>query len=351
MTAPTEDPRVPWYIDAQARHRAKTMRLLAYMGLAGREGVMGAGHCKVTALSTPGAAVQIAPGAWGVLARHAGGDFEAYTDKLQTALVRAVSPTDATPGGRTDLVVLRVLNPNVTEVGSSIGTPADPQNGPYWDVVVVEGVTPNLNTVTGYNPNWSAIPLARIVRPASTGIVQQNQIVELRSLVDLSGERIVILDTPPAIPPPIAQQVWTGVVPCVTPSSYPKTQTTFINWPSQAAFSVPIPSWAKTCDVQVLVNPEINGNVYGEMRLTLDDVAVDLTPTLYNYNFASTIGPEQYLTAVFGSFTVPAAKAGKIVTLRTQGRSLANDTAHPGVMSTHAGCYVSMQLNFKKAVA
>ena len=349
MTTP-EQPRVPAFIDANARHRMRTLRVLCYAALAGREGVLEADDMKVRALSTPGPSITVDPGTFGVLARHVGGDFEAYVDKLPSQLTRGVNPTDAAVGGRTDLVVARVLNPYVTETGVSIPAPASAQDGPYWDIQVIEGVTPNINSVTAWNANMSAIPLARIVRPANTGIVQQSHIVDLRSLVDLSGERIVIIDNPPPDPPPIAQQLWTGVADCTgVTSSYTRSQTSFTNWPAPASWQVPVPSWAKTADVIAIVNPEINGNVYGELQLTLDGTAIEKTPTRYNYNYARTIGPEQYVTTVMGSFPIPSGKAGKIVNLRMQGRSLSNNAStHPGTMTTHTGCYVHVQINFKR---
>lgn len=349
MADPTQ---VPAFIDANARHQLSTLRVINYAALAGREGVFEAGDFKVSAQAAPDGTVNVAPGVAGILARHSGGFREAYVGKFASQVTRALSPTDATVGGRSDLVVLRVLNPYVTEVGSSIPNPADLENGPYWDVVVVEGVPPNINTVGAYAPNWSAIPLARIVRPPNTTIVQQGHIVELRSLVDLSGERLVIVDNPPAVPPPIASQLWTGVRAATGDSQIGTVQTAWTNWPAEGSFDVPVPSWAKTADVLLFVNGEIDGNVYGEMRLTIDGSTLSMPPTRYNYNYARTIGPEQYVTMVAGTFEIPTGKAGKVVALRTQGHSLSNNSGtHPGKMKTHAGCYVSAQINFKKGVS
>jgi len=76
----------PWYIDAEARHMASTQRLLANMATEGQEGVLAAEHLSVRALATPGAGITCSPGGYGVLARHAGGNFETYLGKVSSSL-------------------------------------------------------------------------------------------------------------------------------------------------------------------------------------------------------------------------------------------------------------------------
>lgn len=355
MSSP-EDPRVPWYIDTLARHRPRTMRLLAYMALAGRQGVLGNTHCRVTALTTPGAAVAVAPGAFGVLNTAVGGEYEAYVDKFGTQLLRDVPATDATPGGRTDLVVLRVENPSAVGTGGSWAIPEDPENGPYWDVRVIPGVTPNINSVVAHNPAWTAIPLARITRPANTGIVQQSHIHDLRSLVDLSGERIIIVDNPPPTPPPIAQTEFgqTDVA-----SSYEEligTQGAFVNFPNQVAYSVPVPSWAVEMDFQLTCNMYFINNCWGEVRLTMDGSAVAAPVNIFDYNWQ----PDNIQQAdmrsllIAGKAAIPAAKRGKIVEIRPQARFLNNVGGSPNSHSassklmTGRGCVMVARILFKR---
>src|SRR5690606_39772012 len=118
----------PWYIDAEARHQAQTQRLLAYAAIEGKEGVLADDHLAVKDLETPGAAIQVNPGGYSILARHTGGEFEAYVGKIPEAVTVDVSPTDSS-GERTDLVILRVENPYVQ--GSGVWSqPTDPLNGP-----------------------------------------------------------------------------------------------------------------------------------------------------------------------------------------------------------------------------
>jgi hypothetical protein len=337
----------PIYVDEQALHTAQAIRLLAYGAVDGQQGVMATGHLTVQALPTPAGAIQVLPGGYSVLAKHLGGDFEAYVGKTSVAEQVNVSPVGSS-GSRTDLVILRIENPYVSGAGSWT-IPVDPVAGPYAHIRVIEGVPANTQDIIGYNNTWSAITLARITRPANTGIVQQSHITDLRSLADLRGQRITIINNPPPTPPPVAYPLWTGVVECHANSTHLKTQTTFHDWPSEVNFSVPIPAWATTADMFVAVNPEIDGNVYGDLRMTLDGNPVDAPPVIYNYNYARTVGPEQYTTIVAGNITIPSSVAGKTVPLRMQARSLANDAAHPGKFSTHSGCVVTAQLNFKRA--
>lgn len=337
----------PIYIDQQALHAASVIRLMAYAAAEGKQGVLMPGHLPVQAMPTPAGQVQVMPGGYSILAKHQGGDFEAYLGKVLAAEPVQVNPTDSS-GPRTDLIILRVENPYVAGAGSW-PVPSDAVNGPYVYPRVIEGVPPGTNNVIAVNASWSAITLARITRPANTGVVQQADITDLRSLAKLDGERITIINNPPPEPPPIAYPLWTGSKEVNDNSTHTKSQTSFHDWPAEGSFQVPIPEWAQLADVLVLVNPEIDGNVYGDLRITLDGQATDLNPAIYNYNYARTIGPEQYLTAVAGPVTIPASLRGKVVTLRLQARSLANDSAHPGRFITHQGCYVTAQLNFKRA--
>lgn len=340
--------RIPWYIDASAIHQPATMRMLAYMALAGREGVLGQDHLKVTALSTPGAAIQVAPGAFGALNRAQGGEFEAYCDKLPSSYQVAVPATDATVGGRTDLVIARVLNPYVSESGSSIPIPASPAEGPYWDVQVVTNVAPNTNSIRSTNPNYSAITLARIVRPINTGVVQPGHIVDLRSLVDLSGERIIIIDNPPPSPPPISTALWTNSLHFPTVTAFSYNTTAWTDWPATAFFDVPIPSWAVECDIFGSFNPQYTDDVWGEARLMFGTTAGPAVMYDENVTAGQTVnGPQQLVIPMSGTYAIPTDQRGKVVRVKLQNRALAPGD-HPGNLGTRNGVYLQLQLSFKR---
>lgn len=345
-------PRVPWYIDANARHEPSTMRLLAYMALAGREGVLGADHLAVRAMPTPSGQIRVAPGAFGINNTALGGQYEAYVDKLPEQVVADVNATDA--AARTDLVVCRVKNPYVEGTGDW-PIPLDAVNGPYWDVDVIHGVPPNTTSVHVYNAAYSAITLARIQRPANTGIVLQSHITDLRSLVDLSGERIIIVDNPPAEPPPVTQQYWTESTPIDQSGNFPSTQKNWTNWPEKASWPIPVPPWAMGFDLNVILNPEVDGNVWGEMRPVINNGSIQndpcgIIPSEYDFNYKGGPGPERNLHMIGGTGTLQPAHRGKVVNFRLQTRSSATDwiSAHPGKLYQTRGTRVNIWINFKK---
>lgn len=341
----------PWYIDAQARHLATQQRLLAYAAVEGQEGVLANEHFAVRALGTPTDQVQAMPGGYSVLARHLGGNFEAYLGKLQEAEPVSVSPTSSS-GPRTDLVILRIENPYVSGSGSW-AMPNDPIGGPYAFIRVIEGVPANINHVSGHNNTWSAITLARITRPASTGIVTQAHITDLRSLAKLDGQRVIIIENPPADPPPIAQQYWTESTPCDANDVLLKTQNTFTNYPAEASWQVPVPAWATGFDLLAWLNPEIDNHVFGEMRIAMSAGSVNndpggAVPARYDVNFPQNgPGPIRELFMVGGTVFLQPALRGKVVTMKLQARSL-DAGNHPGKLKTAIGTRVNVMINFKR---
>lgn len=342
MTSPG---RVPWYIDAAARHRARTMRLLAYNAVNGQEGVLGADHLRVQALGTPGAQVQVLPGAFSVLARHVGGSFEAYVDKIDEAQLVSIPATSA--AGRTDLLVLRILNPYVSEVGGSIQQPVSPQDGPYWDIVPIMGVTSGTNHVSAYNPGWSAITLALITRPANTGIVQAGHITQLRNIVAPRSitERIIIApaENPPSTAPPIAHDIWSGTKHLATSSTFASTVTVFTDWPAGAFWDVPIPSWATQLDIFGSSNPTFNNPLWGEARL---DFGGNAGPSTV-YDEQDPNGLAKTVIIFGGSYNVPTTQRGKIVRVKMQHRNI-DPANHSGVLTTRNGVNANLILIFKR---
>ncbi len=250
----------PWYIDANARHVGATQRLVAFMAMQGEEGVLRDTDLKVTALPTPGAAVNVAPGGYSVKATHA--DLELYLGKIpiqEQATVNAVPST----GERTDLVILRIENPSVGET-TIWSSPADPLNGPYAHIRVIEGVTAGTNSVKSHNNTWSAITLAKIIRPANTGVVNPEHITGLRSLADPAQQRINI---PGQAPPPIAVPDPVVNVPCPGEEELPPAVIDWAHWPTVLA-TLAVPFWATHCRVLALIfNTEARtGRAAGQFR-------------------------------------------------------------------------------------
>lgn len=349
----------PWVIDQNALITAQQARLLAYMACNGSQGVLGNAHLTVSPTTTPSATVNIAPGAFAIKNTGVGGDFEAYVGKFSVADTVTLTPTGA--AARTDLIIGRVENPYAAGTGSW-AFPADQAAGPYWFIRGIEGVTPtNIPDVVTWNPTWSAIPLARITRPANTGIVQASHITDLRALVTLATERITVIQQPtpdptPQVPNPttptpttpdvpvVSHDIWTGVVHCSAASTLSHTQSAWIDWPAVATFQVPVPSWAVTCDFLGSFNPQYDDDTYGEVRLKFNDGAT--LPITFDENEDS--GYQRANIPVVGVYDLPANVRGKVITVKLQAHML-DPSNEPGNLKTRAGVYLALQINFKRA--
>ncbi len=337
----------PLVIDANARHDADAFRALCELASEGQEGVRGPTHLAVKALLTPGGAVAADPGVYSVKNTAAGAAFENYVGVVKVAEQVAVTPTDSS-GPRTDLVILRVENPYV----GGTGTWADPPSattGPYAHIRVIEGVPPNTQSVKGFNSTWTAITLARITRPASTGIVTQAHITDLRSLIDLKSERIVIITNPPAIPPPIAYDSYfdvkthSGASQSIGPAT-----TSWVAFPAQANWDIPIPSWACGADVFVnLVNARLQTKgAIGEYRVNIGDGAITTVPTTFDLAHTATIpGWERHPIVAAGSVQIPSSMRGRVHEFRPEMRITANDG---GTLNWTPGTTCVIQVAFKR---
>jgi hypothetical protein len=334
----------PAFIDANARHDANVLRALGELVSEGQEGVRGATHLAVKALTTPGGAITVAPGVYSVKNTAAGGSYENYVGKVLENEQVSVTPTDSS-GARTDLVVLRIENPYVAGAGTW-AEPASPADGPYAHVRVIEGVPANTQTVKAVNGTWTALTLARITRPANTGIVTQAHITDLRSMIDLTVERIVVINNPPADPPPIAQSVWTESTPVGNNAELRHTDTAWTQFPTGVSWKVPIPSWALGVDTLVLCQPAlISGDFIGEMRLAFDNDQVGTVPVNVNENLD---GQTRYRTTLMisGTETLPASLRGREVTLRVQGRSTSSGLG--GRLVCQPGTRFYLNMTFKR---
>lgn len=339
----------PIYIDSSALHSAQAIRLLAYSAVEGRQGVLDKAHLSVAALPTPAGAIQVLPGGYSVLAKHLGGDFEAYVGKFSVAEQVAVSPTSSS-GPRTDLVIARIENPYVSGAGVW-AVPVDAVNGPYAAIRVIEGVPPNTCDVTGYNNTWSSITLARITRAANTGVVAQADITDLRSLAKLGGERLVVINNPPATPPPIAQQYWTESTPIDNGNQFLGSSVAWTDFPTQATWQVPVPSWATGMDMNILYNPAITGSLWGQMRLVAGPSADPggVIPTEYDVNFPGGPGPARETLMIGGTFYLAPALRGTVVTMKLQAKSNDNSATHPGKLVCSRGTRIAIWLNMKRS--
>lgn len=341
----------PAYVGQNAIHPASVIRLMAYGITAGQRGVFGPFDCEIKALETPGAQIQGMPGGYSVPAKHLGGSYESYDGKWDVAEVVDVSPVDS-GGPRSDLVVLRMEDPYVSGAGSWV-VPADPELGPYIHLRVLENVPADTTDVSQVNSTWSAITLARIDRDASTGIVEQADIVDLRSIAQLGGTRTVVQQVNP---PPIAQASYVQFAASASDPGYANpvggtdtvhdfldADTATKDWPIAATYQVPVPEWAVECDAEFMIyNAQILvGDVYGDMWLDFGGVATPSQTYAVDYNDV----PGRHNIGYGTTFTVPSSLRGDLITVRTK---FASRFSAGGKLDAKTGVTTKLALNFQR---
>jgi hypothetical protein len=236
-------------------------------------------------------------------------------------------------------------NPYVTGDGSWT-QPGDPLNGPYAHIRVIENVPTNINHVSQHNNTWSAITLARITRPASTGIVDQAHITDLRSLIDLQDQRIIIIDNPPPTPPPIAYQYWTESTPLSTFDQLSNNDTTWKDFPQEANWDVPVPHWAKGMDVNIIMNPWVTDDIEGEFRLKVAGETTNAIPTDFKVTVPSGISGLHSTIMCGATESLNQSWCGSVVNMRMQARS--SDSSKPGDLECTGGVRINIWINFKR---
>lgn len=178
---------VPWFIAAPAEHSAEVARTLAYQAIGGKEGLARAGDLLVRALPVPGGAVQVLPGAAGILNRAPGGGGQAYVGRVGAAVSVPIAATGS-GSGRTDLIVFRVDDP---QYGGSV--PPSAEKGPYIRLDVISGVNANVTRVQDVpdHETDSAVTLARVTLPASTGTVTSAMITNVSRVANPLRETVL----------------------------------------------------------------------------------------------------------------------------------------------------------------
>lgn len=208
------------------------------------EGVTTGSDLKVTALSTPGAGVQIGDGSAVIAGKVSPvqGYYNAYNIGSDTVDISATGGT-----GRSDMVVLRVEDPEYE------GT-RDPEEDP----IVFFEVIPNVSsTATTVPAGYSAVPLARIDIPSSTATITNAMVKDIRQVANPRRERIL--------------------TPYYAFGSLVEISGTSSTWklhPNLTLATLDIPSWAAVAKVVFSVtNLRLaDGAVFGAFRFVLGTV-------------------------------------------------------------------------------
>ncbi|WIE54233.1 hypothetical protein [Curtobacterium sp. MCBD17_003] len=221
----------PWAIGGGAQVPVEVGRVLAFAGTGGAEGVVVPGDLKVVPLAVPGTSVRVSAGAALVINRATGSPSQTYVIRNPTEDVVPIAATTSA-GGRSDLLVAEVQDPFVQ--GTGFNEPADPTTAAYVKTVVVPNVpagTKRLQDLAGHQ-NDSAVTLARIDLPASTGTITAAMITDLRNVARprQQSDSYYNLGT-------ITSEL---------------TSTAYVLWPGFAPV-VTIPSWATYVQVEAFI--------------------------------------------------------------------------------------------------
>jgi len=279
---------VPWAIGGGSAIPAETLRLLAWISLGGVEGVFSTGDCRVDALPVPGTAIRMLPGACAIGNRALNASKEMYIGRTYSEVELDIPPTDGT-GGRSDLIIARVENPNIS--GEPWGYPEDIADGPYIFTRRIANVSPAVTKLTDLNLGYSGITLARIDIPPSTGTITLSMIKDLRTLVNpVTGTE------PPEDGGDEDENECTHHCPGGDGDDGDNddgdgcafNQTSYLNWPFTAQIDIRIPAWATHADVSAIVqNAQVrhvtgSSPLLGFIRLLLGSLALEQQPFAAN---------------------------------------------------------------------
>lgn len=318
---------VPWMVSGGIEHSVNVARLLSYAAFNGEEGIIGPRDLEVRELAVPGASVRVFPGACSIFNRAVGAKYEAYAARFPTETEVAIAATGS-GGGRTDLIVARVENPY---------EPGEPWDEPSSEAIadgtaqfvfprVISGVPAGTKTVAELGLGYSAIPLARVTLPASTGTVLQSHITDLRKLTAVRRH-----ETFNIIAPVAAQAL---------------TSATFVNWPSIMNLDVDIPEWATHVQFRALLGGVVWGagtgvrNANGDLRIEINN---EIFTQATAYNLSTDTGTDR-VTLMAGSpgVAIPAAMRGTTQSVRVEGRKTSGNSN----LQVDAAAMLSLEVKF-----
>jgi len=294
---------VPFWIGGGAIHSDAVVRLLADYGVNDSEGILRAGDLKVSALSTPGASVQVATGACSMLGRGSSQANEAYVARMATLDTIGIAATGA-GAGRSDLVIGRVEDPNIA--GSGWSAPQNVSAGPYMFTRVISGVPNTTRSVLDLNLGYTAVTLARIDIPASTSAITNAMIVDLRKMASPKKDRRLYTVNP-------------GTV-------YNLTSASYVNW-GFGLWQIDIPTWAVRAVLVARVDGARldrltsssggNGTANGAFRVALGSLVTQAAAYDQETSYTNVVG--RFSLGAGDTVAIPANLRGTTQTLSLQG--------------------------------
>ena len=324
-----------WAVEG-AQSSSRIARLQLQSGTASRNGVVDSGHLRILPLTVPGTSVRATSGGATILGAEAAfqGSYFAFNVGDQEI---PISPTGS-GGGRSDLVVLRVEDPNIS------GTPwtHDVTVDPVYYFRVIEGVDP---TTTDVPAGTTGVALGRIDIPANTATITAGMITDVRQMANPKRLRELRVQR--------GQGLADG--------RYDEADFTsdFERWP-QHDWTVTIPTWAT--QVQVIGNwyntmypaPGGTGGDYdarGQVRIGLIGSGGNVLYTSASaYNFNSTSATNGYRCSIglASQVNIPSAMRGMACDLRMYAKS---DVGMGNHLVADGWANFSVDLEFRETAA
>lgn len=281
-----------WAIDG-VEVPAAVARALPYVDNGGAEGVVEPASMQVLALATPSTSVRVLPGGALVRNRYAGGSLQSYAALEQVQQTVPVVATGSS-GGRSDLVVLRVSDPEF----------ASGDAGATFEII--QGVPSNADHRYAWTLGFPAIALARVDIPASTATVTNDMITDLRRVARPRRETLMLVANP------VDGRRLSG--------------TSFMAWPVQSSpwDTVDIPDWATRfrC-IATYTAVRTKADTYGYLRVAVGENAELVAEGSFNTTNAAASEVLNTFQAA-NSMTIPADMRGTTQPIRLQGRLAAS---------------------------
>lgn len=248
----------PYAVDG-ATLNAEILRIVAYHALGGSEGVARKGDARVTASVPADNRIHVGPGGVLLTNRYNGGSGQSYAMYQPDEDIATVTPSLG--GGRTDLVVARIHDP---QFAGSPPAPGEEDTYVYTETEVITGVPPNTDNAADLNLGYPAVALARITRGGASSIVTEANITDVRKLARAR------------------QQEYLTHIPTTAPSgdNLNAAVDTWERFPDASIFQVQVPEWAVVAKVTAFVEGlRKNAGGTGALRVVLqeDGVGTELT--------------------------------------------------------------------------
>jgi hypothetical protein len=300
------------------------LRLMLQSSTAGAQGVVGATDLVVSATTpTATAGIVIAAGACVILGVETPYQGSYYCYNVGTDTTLTIAATTGTV--RSDMIVARAEDP--TWSGSPWGNPAA---GQIVFPRVISNVSSSATTVPG---GYSAIPLARIDMPATSSVVQQAYIHDLRGVTQPQRLLQVIGAQETTV------RNWT-------------VGTSGVIWPPASSWQVYIPSWATIFQVNWQINDALwqsgwaRGYVNPFFGTSVSAPNLAMPQTLVSIPAAT--GP--YRHSISGGFSVAIPASLRNTTQTLQFKQVTDGT-QTGILSVDEGSSTSIVYEFQQIAA